>query len=99
MGSCISTELRHCRKRISTLEDELTRLRQPWKALDDASHALARQYECKICFARPIDTVFLPCGHAMACALCASRLHGDDGARACPACASEIQQETRLVLL
>lgn len=99
MGSCCSAEVRKYRTRITMLEGELARLRAPWKALDDADHVLARQYECKICFDQPIDTVFLPCGHAMACFSCASRLKREGEARACPVCASEIEQDTRLVLL
>ena len=46
----------------------------PWVAADDASKSLARQYECKICMSRQLETVFLPCGHCMSCRGCASSL-------------------------
>ena len=36
--------------------------------------------ECKICFANPIDSVFTPCGHVLACFACANTVEK------CPIC-------------
>ena len=38
------------------------------------------QYECRICMDEPIQCVFLPCGHCMACMSCART------ATHCPVC-------------
>ena len=43
-----------------------------WAAVDASAGRLARRYECRICFARPIDAVLLPCGHALCCGPCAA---------------------------
>lgn len=40
--------------------------------------------KCKICFDKDIGIVFIPCGHQMACASCASCLHS------CPICRKSI---------
>ena len=40
----------------------------------------SEEEECKICFANPIDSVFTPCGHVLACFSCASDV------KKCPIC-------------
>ena len=48
---------------------------------------------CKICFARKIDTVLLPCRHRVACRLCISEMaRRNGGRRVCPIDRSEILQ-------
>ena len=61
-------------------------------ALDAAERRLARAYECKICFAHPIESVFLPCGHAMCCTSCAA------SRGTCPVCVLKVETVTHLTL-
>ena len=64
-----------------------------WAAVDAAGGRLARQYECRLCFARPIGAVLLPCGHALCCAGCAA------GLAACPACRCALEGATPITYL
>lgn len=57
-----------------------------YKVVDEAERQLARAYECKLCLARPIGTVLIPCGHAMACTVCSKRI--DE----CPICRKHIRR-------
>jgi hypothetical protein len=52
----------------------------------------AEERKCRICFDRPSDHVFAPCGHAMICGACAARC------KACPFCNQPIQSVIRFFL-
>lgn len=45
---------------------------------------------CKICYSNEYDTIFLPCGHVIACAKCASSVSK------CPACRQPFDNVTRV---
>jgi len=44
------------------------------------------RFQCCICMEHAIDTVFVPCGHQVACGLCAH------GCASCPICRAEIER-------
>ena len=64
-----------------------------WRAAERAGDAVAARYECKVCMARPLEVVFLPCGHSVCCATCAPRQH------ACPVCDEPILMRSALYLV
>lgn len=89
---------RRTEQELQDLKKEMHRLRTevcPWSQLDRQylENKVARQYECKVCFSRPISTAFLPCGHAMACEPCTKDVSQ------CPFCSLPIETITRLHLL
>lgn len=47
--------------------------------------------ECIVCFASPISTCLVPCGHIALCAECARRLTGVGSEAKCPICRTSIQ--------
>ena len=51
---------------------------------DEGGPALKKQKTdvCKICFDRPLNSVFVPCGHIAACVSCAVRVES----QGCPIC-------------
>ena len=57
---------------------------------DPSSEELQRHFECKICFDAVVSTVFLPCGHCMACTTCGVKL------RNCPLCVSVVERVTHV---
>lgn len=63
-----------------------------------ATEEMTVNLECKACMNQPIDTVFLPCGHAVLCRWCARRhmqTNGSDRARSkpvCPMCRAPVRQ-------
>lgn len=76
-------------------DDEL----RAWRTADAAEKAVARRYECKICFSNTIETAFVPCGHALTCFACSERVVSteNDGERArCPVCKEDIEHTVRL---
>lgn len=46
-------------------------------------------HECKVCMDAPVEVVFLPCGHALACQRCAAT-------NECPVCRCRIEGRTRI---
>lgn len=80
-------------RRIRQLECELAECKRHLWLPDDTQ--LLRMYECKVCFERTIDTVLLPCGHALLCAQCAADLPK----RSCPACELPIETTTLIRFL
>lgn len=83
---------------------------QPEKSLDNQrngrpdpkeSEELSVNLECKVCFTQLVDTVLLPCGHAVLCQWCAdthlpscrnnpTRLEGDPS---CPICRGPVRHK------
>lgn len=51
---------------------------------------MEKSNECKICLIEEFNTVFIPCGHVVACGKCASTL------RNCPICRKEIGNILRI---
>lgn len=86
----LEDQLRRCQHE---LHEAHTTSIDPWKVVDQAAHAVARRYECKLCMNACIEAVFLTCGHAMACLECARRC------TVCPVCATEVQSITMLHLM
>ena len=54
------------------------------------STEVAKESECKVCFERNMDAVFIPCGHVAACFPCASKM------TQCPICRSDVDRVVRL---
>ncbi|OJJ02202.1 hypothetical protein ASPVEDRAFT_28807 [Aspergillus versicolor CBS 583.65] len=57
--------------------------------------------ECKVCMTQLVDTVLLPCGHAILCQWCADKLIPSSngypkGKTACPMCRDPIKQKVRI---
>tara|TARA_B100002051_G_scaffold201447_1_gene191472 strand:+ start:88 stop:420 length:333 start_codon:yes stop_codon:yes gene_type:complete len=66
--------------RATQLQARLEHECDAWRRSDRSGDALARVYECKVCFDARIEAVFLPCGHALACEKCARKCER------CPVC-------------
>ncbi|KAE8150742.1 hypothetical protein BDV25DRAFT_107119 [Aspergillus avenaceus] len=59
--------------------------------------------ECKICFSQLVDTVLIPCGHAILCRWCADQHTRPDRMRPkalplCPLCRDPVKQKLRIYL-
>lgn len=52
---------------------------------------------CKMCYLFPIDTIFLPCGHAAACTTCAKIINFTT--RKCPLCRDTYQLYHEMILV
>ena len=84
------------RREISVLRSALAKLQEklnPWSLMDETSQKLAAQYECKLCMAKEIDAVFLPCGHCMSCKSCA------DSIDLCPVCMTKVTRITQVYMM
>jgi len=66
----------------------------PDVSLEDAKYQV--KLECKICFDSPVNTVFLPCGHACCCQDCSVRLKFATWDSKCPICRNKIQNISML---
>jgi len=58
--------------------------------LKEQLQQLQEQKLCKICMDAEINTVFLPCGHLVACLTCTKDI------KQCPVCRQEIAQTVRI---
>lgn len=83
-------ELEHAKQCLK--EERKKQHPTPWNSVDHAETALASQYECKICMSEPVECVFLPCGHCMACTTCGPRQ------MKCPMCQLPIEETTRIYM-
>ncbi|RAQ67346.1 C3HC4 finger protein [Aspergillus flavus] len=68
---------------------------------DDAE--LTVNLECKICMSQLVDTVLIPCGHAILCRWCAEQHARPDRSRPkaavlCPLCRTPVKQKLRIYL-
>ena len=88
----ITTQLREAEREVERLRAQVHDLQQQL-LLQGEETDLERMYECKICMQSPIECVFLPCGHTMACRSCAAKT------AVCPVCATELSQTTFLHVL
>merc|ERR1712096_151489 len=66
----------------------------PEVSMEDAKYQV--KLECKICFDSPVNTVFLPCGHACCCQDCSVRLKFATWDSKCPICRNKIQNISML---
>jgi len=81
------------KERITRLEDTIRAERaHAWTQSDATGSRLARMYECKVCFDSPIQSVLLPCGHAMMCSSCSKTCSS------CPVCQLEVERVTDIYL-
>ncbi|XP_046370864.2 baculoviral IAP repeat-containing protein 3-like [Haliotis rufescens] len=62
------------------------------KATEEETQQLKESNLCKICLEDPANIVFLPCGHLVACAMCAPALER------CPVCRTHIRGSVRVHL-
>ncbi|XP_046571619.1 uncharacterized protein LOC124279783 [Haliotis rubra] len=62
------------------------------KAAEEETQQLKESNVCKICLEDPANIVFLPCGHLVACAVCAPALER------CPVCRKHIRGSVRVHL-
>jgi len=56
------------------------------------SSTILRDKACKICYVREYNTVFLPCGHVLACQQCSANL------KRCPICRNRFENVVRIYL-
>ncbi|KAK7107759.1 hypothetical protein V1264_015621 [Littorina saxatilis] len=45
-----------------------------FEQLQETNHRLRRRVTCRLCGNRPVDTIFLPCGHLCTCEMCAATI-------------------------
>lgn len=88
---------RRLKEEIERLERELERVQlakaEERRSKDDARRRESEwesKWECKVCMENDVESVFLPCGHAMACSSCSGRL------RDCPVCRSPVTGVTQI---
>ncbi|XP_071613459.1 E3 ubiquitin-protein ligase XIAP isoform X2 [Heliangelus exortis] len=69
---------------IPVEQDELIQLQNLYLSTEEKLRRLQEEKLCKICMAKDISIVFIPCGHLLACKECAEVLNE------CPLCRSDI---------
>ena len=77
---------------IDTLhdEDKVAELWESWKGRKEGD--VPATQVCKICLERPMDCVFLECGHMATCSQCAARCEE------CPICRAPISKRVHVFL-
>jgi len=63
---------------------------------DEGQPIIPPGQECYICMARPRSVVFLPCGHAVTCAVCWNKMLGSTFAPECQLCKRPVEKAERL---
>ena len=86
-------DLKEARRRIGVLEHTLKELRQRESFESKPESEVKRMYECKICMNGCIECAHLPCGHAICCRKCSSKV------RVCPVCKSPIESSVPLFFM
>ena len=62
-------------------------------------HQMVVNLECKACMCQVVDTLLMPCGHAILCRWCADKLFRHAaGAPKCPVCRKRIQECVSFIL-
>ncbi|XP_053811839.1 E3 ubiquitin-protein ligase XIAP isoform X3 [Vidua chalybeata] len=71
---------------IPVEQDELIQLQNLYLSTEEKLRRLQEEKLCKICMAKDVSVVFIPCGHLVACKECAQLLNE------CPLCRSDIMK-------
>ena len=93
-AGCFGSRLEALRRELKSTREELSALRKwtgdSWTIVDAAERDITRKFECKICMNSIIDTVLLPCGHALSCTECTKE------SKTCPVCTMPIEGRTQI---
>ncbi|NWT84640.1 XIAP ligase, partial [Lanius ludovicianus] len=71
---------------IAVEQDELIQLQNLYLSTEEKLRRLQEEKLCKICMAKDVSVVFIPCGHLVACKECAQLLNE------CPLCRTDIMK-------
>ncbi|XP_014114263.1 PREDICTED: E3 ubiquitin-protein ligase XIAP isoform X5 [Pseudopodoces humilis] len=71
---------------IPVEQDELIQLQNLYLSTEEKLRRLQEEKLCKICMAKDVSVVFIPCGHLVACKECAQLLNE------CPLCRTDIMK-------
>ncbi|NWV06752.1 XIAP ligase, partial [Ptilonorhynchus violaceus] len=71
---------------IPVEQDELIQLQNLYLSTEEKLRRLQEEKLCKICMAKDVSVVFIPCGHLVACKECAQVLNE------CPLCRTDIMK-------
>ncbi|NXN42563.1 XIAP ligase, partial [Rhinoptilus africanus] len=77
---------------IPVEQDELIQLRNLYLSTEEKLRRLQEEKLCKICMAKDISVVLIPCGHLVACKGCAEALYE------CPLCRANIMKRQEIFM-
>ncbi|NWR27423.1 XIAP ligase, partial [Tachuris rubrigastra] len=77
---------------IPVEQDELIQLQNLYLSTEEKLRRLQEEKLCKICMAKDVSVVFIPCGHLVACKECAQVLSE------CPLCRTDIMRKQDIFL-
>lgn len=96
----MQTELRRTKKEQKQLKSQLRRTAERQNQLPNTSRQGREEEDhqkCTICFDKPVNVAFDPCGHTSCCNVCAQGLSKkDNGFRNCPICRKRINNIIRI---
>ncbi|NXU87232.1 XIAP ligase, partial [Xiphorhynchus elegans] len=73
-------------------QDELIQLQNLYLSTEEKLRRLQEEKLCKICMAKDVSVVFIPCGHLVACKECAQVLSE------CPLCRTDIMKKQEIFM-
>ncbi|NWS15994.1 XIAP ligase, partial [Pachyramphus minor] len=73
-------------------QDELIQLQNLYLSTEEKLRRLQEEKLCKICMAKDVSVVFIPCGHLVACKECAQVLSE------CPLCRTDIMRKQEIFM-
>ncbi|NXL97637.1 XIAP ligase, partial [Tyrannus savana] len=92
----LSTEKENTREEepneIPIEQDELIQLQNLYLSTEEKLRRLQEEKLCKICMAKDVSVVFIPCGHLVACKECAQVLSE------CPLCRTDIMRKQEIFM-
>ncbi|NWT04148.1 XIAP ligase, partial [Mionectes macconnelli] len=77
---------------IPVEQDELIQLQNLYLSTEEKLRHLQEEKLCKICMAKDVSVVFIPCGHLVACKECAQVLSE------CPLCRTDIMRKQEIFM-
>ncbi|NXF88080.1 XIAP ligase, partial [Eubucco bourcierii] len=77
---------------IPVEQNELIQLQNLYLSTEEKLRRLQEEKLCKICMAKDISVVFIPCGHLVACKECAESFHD------CPLCRTNIMKKQEVFM-
>ncbi|NXG13353.1 XIAP ligase, partial [Grallaria varia] len=77
---------------IPVEQDELIQLQNLYLSTEEKLRRLQEEKLCKICLAKDVSVVFIPCGHLVACKECAQVLSE------CPLCRTDIMKKQEIFM-